>query len=78
MTGWPENVILISAEPAADGESLIIHLRETEGREAALAISNGITGKLLTAAEVDATGKIVINPSSKIGPLNSKFYRITF
>jgi len=27
---------------------------------------------------VDAAGKIVINPSSKIGPLNSKFYRITF
>jgi len=78
LTGWPENVILISAEPLADGKSLIIHLRETNGKEAALAISNGITGKLMTAVEVDAAGKSVINPSLKISPLNSKFYRITF
>ncbi|MBK7625784.1 MAG: glycosyl hydrolase family 38 [Bacteroidales bacterium] len=78
LTGWPENVILISADPAADGKSLIIHLRETAGKETALAISNGITGKSLTAAEVDAAGKNVVNPSTKIGALNSKFYRITF
>ena len=77
LKGWPENVILVSAEPSSDGKSLIIHLRETDGKEAALVIRDGITGKQLTTAEVDAAGKI-INPSSTIGPLNSKFYRITF
>lgn len=78
LKGWPENVILISAEPAADGKSLIIHLRETDGKQADMSICDGVTGKILAAIEVDAAGKNVANPSLKIGPLNSKFYRITF
>lgn len=41
-----------------------------------LSLINGLTGKSLTAIEVDVTGKPVSNPSQNISPLESKFYRI--
>jgi alpha-mannosidase len=76
ITGWPLNVLLISAEPAADGKYCTIHLRETNGKDTALNLTNGINGKVLTAIEVDVTGKPVQKPALIIGPLESKFYRI--
>jgi alpha-mannosidase len=78
ITGWPSNILLISAEPATDGKSCIIHLRETNGRSASLSMTNGLTGKGLTIAEVDVTGNPVLKPSVNIAPLESKFYRIVF
>jgi alpha-mannosidase len=78
ITGWPVNVILVSAEPAADGNSCIVHLRETNGREAFLNLTNGLTGKSLSALEVDVTGNPVQKPSGTIAPLESKFYRVVF
>ena len=78
ITGWPPNVILVSAEPEADGKSSIIHLRETEGKNTLINLKNGLTGKELVINEVDATGNPVSSPSSDIAPLESKFYRIIF
>ena len=77
IEGLPANVILIDACPDDQGKSVIIHLRETGKTETALALTNGITGKPLKVAEVDVTGSPVANPSPKIGPLESKFFRIT-
>jgi alpha-mannosidase len=76
VTGWPENVVLVSAEPQADGKSFVIHLRETDGKSCAVRLTNGLTGKPLEAIEVDVTGKNVQTPSVDIKPLESKFYRI--
>jgi hypothetical protein len=76
ITGWPSNILLISAEPAVDENSCIIHLRETNGKVATLNLINGLNGSSLKAIEVDVTGKPVLNPSLTIGPLESKFYRI--
>jgi alpha-mannosidase len=78
ITGWPSNVLLISAEPATNGKSCIVHLRETNGKSASLSLVNGLTGKGLTAIEVDVTGKPVPNYSNIISPLESKFYRVIF
>jgi alpha-mannosidase len=78
ITGWPANIILITAEPEADGKSCLIHLRETNGQSALLNLTNTLNGKALSAEEVDVTGVAVKNPSGKIGPLESKFYRIVF
>ena len=75
-TGWPENVVLVSAEPQADGKSFVIHLRETDGKNCNLSLANGLTGKPLEAIEVDVTGKNAQTPSVDIKPLESKFYRI--
>jgi alpha-mannosidase len=78
ITGWPGNILLISAEPTSDGKSFIVHLRETDGIPASLKLKNGITGKEFQSIEVDATGKPVRVSSSIISPLESKFYRLLF
>ncbi len=76
ISGWPENVILISSEPSADGNSLKIHLREMEGKPAKLNLTHGINGLPLPVSEVDVTGKAVSNGIQSIGPLESKFFNI--
>jgi hypothetical protein len=78
IKGWPSNILLVSAQPNADGNYCTLHLREIEGKPATLNLINGLTGKNLTAVEVDVSGKPVSNPSQNIGPLESKFYRIIF
>jgi hypothetical protein len=78
ITGWPSNVLLISAEPSADGKYCIVHLRETDGKSSMLNPLNGLNGKGLTTVEVDVTGKPVPNGSSGIGPLESKFFKLIF
>ena len=78
ITGWPENIILVKAEPEADGKSILIQIRETDGKKAVLSLTNGLTGKALEAKEVDVTGKPVLKPTVNIEPLESKFYRIMF
>jgi hypothetical protein len=76
IKGWPSNVIVISTRPDEVGKTVIIHLRETGGEDTILALTNGITGQPLTVTEVDVTGNPVSDPSTKIGRLESKFYRI--
>ncbi len=76
ISGWPANVILITAEPTLDGKSVVIHLRETDGKSSDLRLANGINGKSLRITEVDVTGSIVTNGNNGIGPLESKFFRI--
>jgi len=76
ITSWPSNVILITSEPTVDGKSLIIHLRETEGKTAELKLASGLTGKSLVIKEVDVIGDEITNGSLGIKPLESKFYRI--
>jgi hypothetical protein len=76
ITGWPSNVLLVSAEPEADGKYCTLHLREINGKETKLNLTNGLNGKGLSAIEVDVTGKPVSKQSQNIGPLESKFYKL--
>jgi hypothetical protein len=76
INGWPSNVILITAEPTVDGNSIFIHLRETEGKVSEISLKNGIDGSSLSITEADVTGQQVMNGSNRIGPLESKFFRI--
>jgi hypothetical protein len=78
ISGWPSNVVLISAEPEVDGKSCIVHLRETDGQNTLLNLTNGLNGKGLSSVEVNVTGSPVLKSSQSIGPLESKFYRIIF
>lgn len=78
ITGWPLNVLLVSAEPGKDLSSFIVHLRELDGKQTSLRLINGLTGDNLKIDEVDVTGKPVDTKDQKIGPLESKFFRITF
>lgn len=76
ISGWPSNVILITAEPTVEGNSILIHLRETDGKSSDLKLANGMNGKSLKITEVDVTGSNVTKASNGIGPLESKFFRI--
>lgn len=76
IENWPENTLLISAMPAQNGSSILIHLRETDGIPAVLKLVNGLTGKPLSVIEVDVSGNPLSKPDNMIGPLESKFYRV--
>jgi len=76
IKGWPSNVVLVTAQPSADGNSLIVHLRETNGKSAELKLTNGFDDKFLPVTEVDVTGKKVSTGNSKMAPLESKFFSI--
>jgi len=73
---WPENVLLISARPDDEGKAILIHLRETGGRETILSLKNGITGNPMNISEADVTGKSIHISGNRIGPLESKFFLI--
>jgi|WetSurSiteA1Bulk_404760.scaffolds.fasta_scaffold00085_2 alpha-mannosidase len=76
IKGWPENVLLVSASPLNDGKYILIHLRETGGKESRLNLQNGLTGGQLDILEADATGKAIEDSDFIIKPLESKFFLI--
>jgi alpha-mannosidase len=76
IQGWPDNVILVSSKPVQNGEAVLIHLRETGGKEEILDLKNGLTGSRLNISEADVTGKPVKNAGNTIRPLESKFFLI--
>jgi hypothetical protein len=78
ITGWPRNVLLVSAVPDESGKSCILHLREINNLKTSLELTNGLTGEKLKAVETDVTGRMVSNPSNDILPLQTKFFRVEF
>jgi hypothetical protein len=76
ITGWPANVVLVSAQPSTDGKAIRIHLRETEGKNAEIKLSNGINGMSLPVSEVDVLGNIVPDGNQTVKALESRFFRI--
>jgi len=76
IKGWPVNVLLVSARPVNEGKAILIHLRETGGKETRLNLQNGLTGDQLDISEADATGKAVMDSDNIIKPLESKFFLI--
>jgi hypothetical protein len=76
IEGWPVNILLVSARPTDDGKTLLIHLRETDGKEAHLNLKNGLTGNRLDISGSDVTGKPIMDSDNTIKPLESKFFLI--
>lgn len=76
LSGLPHNALLVSVQPASDGRSLFLHLRETAGRTAMLNLKNGLTGELLHLEEVDVTGKELEGGVQELRPLESRFFRV--
>ncbi len=76
ISGWPANVVLVSAQPSTDGKAIRIHLRETEGKNAEIKLSNGISGLSLPVSEVDVLGNMVPGGNQTVKSLESRFFRI--
>ena len=78
ISGWPENIVLISAMPGMDGESAVFHIRETAGKPAQFQLKNEINGNNLILTEVDVLGNQMKNGSTEIKAFESKFLRVGF
>jgi hypothetical protein len=76
IEGWPVNILLVSARPSDDGKTILVHLRETDGKEAHLSLKNGLTGNQLEISGSDVTGKPFKDSVYTIKPLESKFFLI--
>lgn len=73
ISGWPENILLVSAKPGADG-LVVMHVREIVGEEADLSKLDFPNRKVITATRVDVTGKALTNGSFKLKPFESAFF----
>ncbi|MDP4224721.1 MAG: glycoside hydrolase family 38 C-terminal domain-containing protein, partial [Bacteroidota bacterium] len=74
ITGWPENVLLISSRPANGG--ILLHLRETAGKKAIIDLKDGLNGRKLNTSVSDIAGNVTGDSSATIGPFESKFFLI--
>lgn len=77
IEGWPENVILISAKPCNNGNTIQIHLRETNGRETPINLKNAFSGEVFKISGADVNGNPVTGNDNIIKPLESKFFLIS-
>lgn len=78
ITGWPDNLLLVSALPAGNGKSAIIHVRETAGAKSTLKLQNGKTGNSLKCTPVDVTGLPLANGNLELQPYETKFFSVDF
>jgi hypothetical protein len=76
ITGWPENLLLISATPSQDGKTLLLHVREIAGKSCLPGLQNSQNRELLNCIQVDVTGKEVMGGSAELKPFESKFLRV--
>jgi len=74
---WPTNVVLVTAQPTNDGKYLLVHLRETAGKNAEIKLVNGLSGGVLQISEVDVTGNNITNGNATVGALETKFFKIS-
>lgn len=78
ITGWPENIVLVSALPSEDGTFIQLHIRETAGKPANVTLQNGLTGNALKITETDVLGNEVAGGTTQLKPLESKFLKVSF
>ena len=67
------NLALISARPARDGDGIVLHLREIEGRPAEAELPPGVS-----AMEVNVLEEALRKPGSTVrfSPFEAKFVRV--
>ncbi len=74
-----DNILLVSAKPSQDGEGVILHLRETDGRPAALSVVLPfVNSRRQSLTEVNVFEEIIGEPSESIHikPWESKFVKL--
>jgi len=76
IKGWPDNILLVSAQPSFDGRTVLLHIRETAGKPADLKLINGLTGNPVKLTNVDVNGKILPTSNLVVNPLESRFYSL--
>jgi hypothetical protein len=78
ITGWTENILLVSSSPGKEKKELVLQLRELAGRSTFLSLFNKTTGKRFKIIPVNALNEPLTPPSPWLGPYQSKFFRVTW
>lgn len=73
ISGWPDNITLITAKPDELGTKVLIQVRETEGITTNLELYNP-DGGLIKITPVNALGEKLKNASLTIKPLENRFF----
>ena len=76
-----ENILLVSMKPEHEGNGIILHLRETEGKSTEFQILlPGDPENIPAIREVNVLGEPIGPPTQKIlmGGLESRFFLIEF
>ncbi|HEY3370722.1 MAG TPA: glycoside hydrolase family 38 C-terminal domain-containing protein [Prolixibacteraceae bacterium] len=76
ITAWPENVILVDAQPVEGENAITIQIRETDGKTADLASLKQVSGKLFVVSQINAVNELVKNGTTILKPYGSGFYKI--
>lgn len=78
ISGWPENVILVNAQPVEGERAIILQIRETDGKPADLASLKQISGDRFKVNQVNAIGEHIPNGTSLLKSLGSGFYKLNW
>jgi hypothetical protein len=78
VLGWPENVILVNAQPIEGEKAVLIQLRETDGKPADLASLKQVTGTSFKLTQVNVLGEAIPDGTSVLKPLGSGFYKLNW
>jgi alpha-mannosidase len=76
ISGWPENLLLVSSSPGNDSRSCILHVREVSGREADLSSLRNMSNRSFEQTIVNVLGQPVSGGDLKIMPYESKFIEL--
>ena len=77
ISGWPENLLLVSSAPGDDSRSFILHVREVSGREADLSSLRDMNSHSFEQKIVNVLGEPISEGDLKIKPFESKFIKLT-
>lgn len=78
IAGWPENIVLVNAQPMEGENAVIIQVRETSGKPADLTVLKQVSGKPFAVNPINATGVAVANGSALLKAYGSGFFKLTW
>jgi alpha-mannosidase len=78
ISGWPENVILVNAMAAEGEKSILIQIRETNGKSAELSLLRQVSGIPFTIIQVNALGELIPNGTTLLKPFGSGFFKLNW
>lgn len=78
ISGWPENVFLISTYPGENAREVIFHVRELTGKPTNLKLYSSKGGKMLKIDKTNLFGKSLKAKNINLEPFETAFYKYKF
>jgi hypothetical protein len=78
VSGWPNNLILVNAQPVKGEQAILIQVRETDGKPADLSALKQISGAPFVLTQIDVLGFPMANGSALLKPLGIGFIKLSW